>query len=786
MSNGSFESFQSDIVRMLHILLSLFGRLFNHIYFLCVGCRYNEAFPALRGSSTRPPSMANQMECAASETTGRQKRNCAVDLLKDLFHWSASSRNNPENVCSKESMCSSMVRAKCCREFAKSMARDFVNNSVAANTQQSDSVHGVCSKELLGHSNIVVSDLSRRFLGNELRSAGISSGERDCPAAAAVSSGWTLGDSSSDRRGLSLPSLQRDSTHELNSHLREMSNNTLHCPSQGEGNKIFPPLSPEVLSRTVDRILSQSLPCCNEPRSGPNTGGAYHECIQCNSSGGSGRLDFPIYTENEFGMLIRLGEDWNERRTNQRRGYGEGVIGDASHLVIGVGKDASPGSSGTLLSTEAKGKMSEEVDLSLHPVGSSGVRRDPETLWQYPSMATSGWKGGGADEDAIRCCICERELQQQKSDDADAGLGCQSNSHHSSALRSGLFSHLNHDAPDAIQGLRNNRGGGGGGQCLTGKVQPGGFLPGPTHGKIGGAVETATASSFSQVKGPSDRNGFQCSGEINERSSSDRGHRMTPAAAEVSRDLTDVSMVGWTRPQMKTMKRNAEESSSVVCHPPDDGDDGALVASRDRDTVAPSASVSSDDGVLRLLADVIERDLMNHIAASLIPLFPDLSSPRGLFLPAEQMLAHLAARNCIPERGCADALASHTLCTGTCENDYVLYLHLAVRQESLHVDHVLNFQDFCVWRQCLLEQATSATNSNISCFCDLCHRALKHLASDSRYAFVDANTEEESRKPLPDSSSTLALESETSAKSEKKDLLRSEKQEPEKRDDDSG
>lgn len=664
----------------------------------------------------------------------------------------ASSRN-PENDWPKESMRSSTETAKRCREVAKSMARDFVNSSVVANTQQNDFV-SLRSNELLGHTN-VVPDLSRRFFANKLRATDVSAKD-DFTVGAELALEDSCG-------RLSMPSSQSDSVQELDSHLAEMSKNA--CPAQRECSKFFPPLPPEVLSRTVERILSQGLQglrCCHMPPGGPNTGTS-HGCIQCCFGR---RLDVPIYTENEFGMLVRLGEDCSlveDERTDQK-GYGKGVI-DASHLVVGVGKDSFPVSSDSL-STGAKEKKAEEVDLPLSggllgPVlpdqGSSEMKRGHPDRIRQSCTAMSGLKG--AHKSSMH------QAEQQRGENVGS---CD----HSSARGPGLFfcgSNCDTMTPETREGLLNSDG-----LRLTGKMQPIAALPTPSSSKIVSTVRTATAS---QLK-PSEPNAFQGFGEIDEMSSQRCWTASEDDLQRVSMDLAVASLAGKTRNQPNIGSRNAEPSSSttISCRL---GNDGALAShgAHKRD----SSSAVSCETVLRLLADVIERDLMNHIAASLIPLFPDLSTPQGLFLPDAEMLANIAVQNCIPEPNCAATVGSNAFRAGMCENDYALYLRLAVRQENLHVDHVLNFQDFCRWRRCLLQQAGSG--ENVSCICELCHRALKHLA-DSRYAFVDVDAArlEASRKPVADSERALLRESLLVAKSEHKEL-QSGKQGPDKCDD---
>lgn len=559
----------------------------------------------------------------ASEMTGRQNRNCG-ELLKELFYLNASSRQ-PRNVCPTESSLlrsDTERRAKCCREVAKSMARDFVNSRVVANTQQNvDSVRLLRSNELLECTN-VVPDLSRRFFADELRATDVC-----VKADRVVGSELAAGDPCARS---SMPSLQTDCVQELHSHLVEMSKNT--CTTQGESSIFFPPLPPGVLSRTVERILSQSLqglPCCHVPPydgGGPDTSASSCGCVQ-----GSGRaLDFPIYTENEFGMLIRLGEDCSrvaDERTNQTKGYGERV-NDASQMgVVGVGTDAVwVSSDNPLVGAMDRMEAEERDDLSvsrslLGQVFPGKHSSDVQRGHQTHGIAVSGLK---ETNQFVRSSIHQTDAWQGDGNESHDAMVAGTDG----ALLSRNSCHR---------------------QFLTGKTQSSGMPIAPSHSQTVGAV--GSAKSALQRK-PSERNDFHAS------------QWSETTASEVDLDLTDASLISVTR-QTQTniaISNNAELSSSATLPLCRLGNDGVLDSSRgdhhEKDSTSSSSAASSSSChiVLRLLADVIERDLMNHIAASLIPLFPDLSAPPDLYLPDAEMLAHIAVQNCILQPNCADAL----------------------------------------------------------------------------------------------------------------------------------
>lgn len=127
-----------------------------------------------------------------------------------------------------------------------------------------------------------------------------------------------------------------------------------------------------------------------------------------------------------------------------------------------------------------------------------------------------------------------------------------------------------------------------------------------------------------------------------------------------------------------------------------------------------SSTSRSSQSIASLVAEISERDLMNHLATSLAVLFPDLlMPPRPLYLPEAEMLACIGvhARTSI-ESKCSKAESY--------PYDYWLYLYSALSRGDVNVDQILNYNDFRRWRLCVLNQATGT--GEVACTCDLCCR----------------------------------------------------------------
>lgn len=121
----------------------------------------------------------------------------------------------------------------------------------------------------------------------------------------------------------------------------------------------------------------------------------------------------------------------------------------------------------------------------------------------------------------------------------------------------------------------------------------------------------------------------------------------------------------------------------------------------------------SSQSIASLVAEISERDVMNHLATSLAVLFPDLLMPRPLYLPEAEMLACIGVHACTSAESRCGKSESYPY-------DYWLYLYSALSRGNVDVDQILNYNDFRRWRLCVLNQATGA--GKVACTCGLCCR----------------------------------------------------------------